>query len=342
MIPFWYPGKITLIEGVLEFHVFGLLVGIAVLVGTWIAQKRAEATQLNPRVIGDMGLWLVIIGFLFAHWFSVLAYFPERVFGEPCQAVTDCLIDGEQYVCRPNGRCNNGDWLEMLRIWSGISSFGGFIGATLGVVIFLNVQKVHVIPGLLVLEGGKGRPVLKYVDALAFGFAFAWIFGRMGCFSAHDHVGCATNSPLAVAFPDGWRRGVPAIEAFGPPGITPRYDLGFLEMLWSVGLSLFFLAVSRTRKVLRPGWYVAVMAMLYAPFRFYLDTLRAIDIDGADKRYFASLTEPGLTPGQLSAVAFFLVGCWLWWLGGRRLRDPEYMAWTDPEPITTQEKKKRG
>ncbi|MBU6162896.1 MAG: prolipoprotein diacylglyceryl transferase [Myxococcales bacterium] len=333
MIPFWYPDKITVVPDVLEFHVFGILVGIAVLLGSWIAQKRAESKGLNPRVVADLGLWLVIIGFIVAHVFSVLAYFPERVFGTPCEDTPNqaCLIRGEQFICGADGRCNDGSFMELLYIWSGISSFGGFLGAALGILIFISFKRIIIIPYLFELEGGKGRPVMKYLDAIAYGFAFAWIFGRMGCFSAHDHVGAVTSSPLAVAFPDGWRSGVPAVPGFGPEGITPRYDLGFLEMLWSVGISTFFYFWARTKEGLRPGWFVAMMMMCYAPFRFYLDTLRAIDIDGADKRYFADLVAPGLTPGHLSAIAVFLGGIAVWVYGGKLLKNAEYMAWFDGE-----------
>jgi phosphatidylglycerol:prolipoprotein diacylglycerol transferase len=193
------------------------------------------------------------------------------------------------------------------------------------------VKRIVIIPRLFELEGGKGRPVMKYLDTIAYGFAFAWIFGRMGCFTAHDHVGAVTSSPLAIAFPDGWRSGVPAVPGFGPAGITPRYDLGFMEMLWSIAISTFFYFWARTKEGLRPGWFVAVMMMCYAPFRFYLDTLRAIDIDGADKRYFADIVAPGLTPGHISAIAVFLGGIAVWVYGGKLLKNAEYMAWFDAE-----------
>jgi phosphatidylglycerol:prolipoprotein diacylglycerol transferase len=333
MVPFWYPGPIVLVPGKVEFHVFGILVGIAILVGSTIAQNRAMSRQLNGKVVADLGLWVVIVGFLFAHWVSVLAYFPERVFGDPCTEVSDCLIAGEQFECGASGRCNNGDPMELLRIWTGISSFGGFLGALIGILIWMNVTRIRIIPGFFELEGGKGRPVIKYLDAIAFGFAFAWIFGRLGCFSAHDHVGMVTSSPLAVAFPDGWRSGVPAVAGYGPTGITPRYDLGLLESLWAVGVSILYFAV-RNRQDLRPGWFIAVMTMLYAPFRFYLDSLRAIDISGADKRYFADLVPPGITPGQMGAVVVFILGVGVWVYGGRLMRDDAYRTRTDA-PVPT-------
>lgn len=332
MIPFWYPGPIELPFGPdwLEFHVFGILVGIGVVVGSWIAQQRADKVGLNPRVCADLGLWVVIVSFIFAHEFSLFAYFPERVFGMPCELPTDCFIDGEQFVCQDNGRCDNGSWTHVFQIWNGISSFGGFLGAFVAFITFFRLKKIVIIPGLFELAGGKGRPIIKYLDCIAIGFIIGWLFGRLGCFSAHDHVGVVSDFFLAVNFPDGWRSGVPADPTVGAPGFTPRFDLGFMEVIWCIPVALlFFLWGAKRQKELRPGWFISVMIMLYAPYRFFLDSLRATDISGADKRYFASILEPGLTPGQLSAVVLMALGVFLWFHGGRLKKDASYMAFFD-------------
>ncbi len=309
-IPFFETSPIVLIKDIIEIHVFGILVGIGVVLGTWLAQKRATEKNLSPVVVGDLGLWLVITGFIMAHQVSLFAYYPDRVFGP------------------------NGSWLEVLKISSGISSFGGFLGASLGMIWFFNVERIVIIPKMLEFRGGKGSPVLKYLDVMAYGFTVGWFFGRMGCFSAHDHVGLASASALAVNFPDGWRESVPAIAGYGAPGFTPRFDLGFLEMWYPAVLYLFFRFFADRQTGLRPGWYAAVFILFYAPVRFYLDTLRATDIGGADKRYFAELLSPGFTPGQFGAVAVLIVGLVIWVLGGIRAKDPAYMAQFEPDDPT--------
>jgi phosphatidylglycerol:prolipoprotein diacylglycerol transferase len=309
-IPFFETSPIVLIKDIIEIHVFGILVGIGVVLGTWLAQKRATEKNLSPVVVGDLGLWLVITGFIMAHQVSLFAYYPDRVFGP------------------------DGSWFEVLKISSGISSFGGFLGAALGMLWFFNVERIVLIPKMLEFRGGKGRPVLKYLDVMAYGFTVGWFFGRMGCFSAHDHVGLASASALAVNFPDGWRDSVPAIAGYGAPGFTPRFDLGFLEMWYPAVLYLFFRFVADRQTGLRPGWYAAVFILFYAPVRFYLDTLRATDIGGADKRYFAELLSPGFTPGQFGAVAVLIVGLVIWVLGGIRAKDPAYMAQFEPDDPT--------
>lgn len=314
----------------LEFHVFGILVGIGIVLGSWLAQRRAEETGLNGRVAADLGLWIVIVAFVFAHQVSLFAYFPERVFGTPCLSDAACAVDGVSHLC-VNGRCPDGDWLHVLRIWNGISSFGGFLGAVVAFVTFGRFRKIVIIPGFLELAGGKGRPMMKYLDAIAFGFSVGWLFGRLGCFSAHDHVGVASDFFLAVNFPDDWRAGVPNIASVGAPGFTPRFDLGFMEVLFCIPVVALFFGWARKRKRLRPGWFAAAMILPYAPYRFYLDTLRATDISGMDTRYFAGALGDGLTPGQIGAVVLAGVGVWLWIAGGRLAKKPGYLDFADGE-----------
>lgn len=330
MVPFWYPDAIGLPFGPdwFEFHVFGILVGIGVVLGSWIAQKRAEDTGLNPRVAADLGLWIVIVAFIFAHEFSLFAYFPERVFGTECTAAAQCLIDGEQFTCRPNGRCDDGSWTHIFQIWNGISSYGGFLGALVAFLTFFRFKRIVVIPKMFELAGGKGRPMLKYLDVIAFGFAFGWLFGRLGCFSAHDHVGVVSDAFFAVNFPNDWRAGVPNDPSVGAPGFTPRVDLGLMEVFFCIPVIALHWAM-RKRRDLRPGWFACAMILPYAPYRFFLDSLRATDISGADKRYFADLISPGLTPGQLGSIVLLVLGLFLWWYGGRLKRDAAYMAFVD-------------
>lgn len=161
---------------------------------------------------------------------------------------------------------------EMLLTLGGFSSFGGFLGAVLGALAWRVRHR---------------RPVLPFIDLTLSVFPIAWSFGRAGCTVAHDHPGVFTSAsnPLAFAFPDG-----------------PRWDLGFLEMLFSVVLSI---VVVRAWRSPRPsGYYVALTTLAYSPVRFLLDFLRADVAHGGDARYAF------LTPGQWAAIALAGVGLW--------------------------------
>lgn len=167
--------------------------------------------------------------------------------------------------------------MNLLR-WSGLSSYGGFFGTVFGVTMWHRRHKI---------------PFLNIADTTSFGFPFGWFFGRMGCFVVHDHPGRVTDFFLAV---DGY-------VGAGTPPYPPRHDLGFYEVLWSVGMCILFLVLWRKKRP--PGTYLALLCVLYAPIRFGLDFLRAEVDEGGDVRYF------GLTPGHYASIVFLLIGLWL-------------------------------
>ena len=90
-----------------------------------------------------------------------------------------------------------------------------------------------------------------------------------------------------------------------------RHNLGFYELL----LTLFVLLPAvyvLSRRPRPPGTSVAVLAALYAPARFGLDFLRAVDLASADKRY------AGLTPAQWACLVVTVVAIGMLRRGARR------------------------
>jgi phosphatidylglycerol:prolipoprotein diacylglycerol transferase len=162
--------------------------------------------------------------------------------------------------------------LVLLQVWGSMSSFGGIIGGLIG-------------GGWLCRRRGlSGSQMLVFLDILGFAFPFAWIFGRAGCALAHDHVGIPTTNFFAVRFPDG-----------------PRFDLGLLELLYTIAMAGLFLLLGRRP---RPtGFFVGLFFTLYGPVRFGFDVLRT-----GDERYL------GWTPGQYGSVAATLLGVLLLFL----------------------------
>ncbi|HEX8954426.1 MAG TPA: prolipoprotein diacylglyceryl transferase [Polyangia bacterium] len=159
--------------------------------------------------------------------------------------------------------------VDIINPISGFSSFGGFTGALIG--LFVWCRRNH-------------EPVMPYADSLAYGLATGWMFGRLGCFTAHDHPGRHTSFFLAVHYPDG-----------------PRHDLGLDEALWAAAMALTFAWLRHRRK--QPlGTYVSILTIAYAPVRFGLDFLRATDVPEPDARYF------GLTPAQWGCILVLIAG----------------------------------
>jgi phosphatidylglycerol:prolipoprotein diacylglycerol transferase len=218
MIPYFEQPNIPM--GPLTIHGFGLMVAAAVLVGTWILRRRAVLEGLEPMLAQQLVTWVLVAGFLGAHLVDRFVYFPRETLADP---------------------------MSILRLWEGLSSFGGFLGAVVGILLFLRGHSL----------GGHSW---RYLDVVAFAFPFGWVFGRLGCFMAYDHPGSPTNFLLGQRYRDG----------------VIRHNLGLEEALYTVVLAGLFAAIGKRRR--GPGFYVGALAILYAPFRFSLDFLRKIDV----------------------------------------------------------------
>ena len=243
MIPYFVIPPLKL--GPLSFHAFGALVALGFILGSHLAAKRASRVGLNPQVIYDVSLLCIIFGFLGAHVFDSLTARPEEVLKNP---------------------------LELLKVWSGLSSYGGFLGA--GIALWVYFKR-------------KGIPFLPYADALMFGLFPGWILGRLGCFTAHDHPGELSDFVLAVQFPGG-----------------ARHDLGLYEAFLTMVLTAILFFIGRKGDVNHPksGAIYAWMLVLYGVPRFFLDFLRK---PGTNPEYF------GIKPAQYSSIAIVLLGLYM-------------------------------
>jgi phosphatidylglycerol:prolipoprotein diacylglycerol transferase len=241
VIPYIQIPSLPLIGG-LAIHPFGVLVAAGVCMGWWFIRKRAPSYGISDAQIAGAMTWAVVAGFVGAHLVEALFYKPDKL---------------------------QRDGLLALLKFDGLSSFGGFFGAAVGLTIWVRRNR---------------QSWLKYGDLIVQGLVVGWIFGRAGCFLAHDHPGARSAFFLAVQYPGG-----------------PRHDLGLYEFLFTL---LFLLPVMlwMNRRVWRPGTYLAVMMLLYAPVRFGLDFLRATDVPNADPRTL------GLTAGHYSALLLLAMG----------------------------------
>jgi phosphatidylglycerol:prolipoprotein diacylglycerol transferase len=182
------------------------------------------------------------------------------------------------------------DPLYLLKLWDGLSSYGGFSGAILGALAWKYTRRERALP---------------YVDMVASAFPLAWVFGRAGCSVAHDHPGRISNAWIAVRYPSG--------SAF-----VGRFDLGLYEMLLTIPLAVAF-AILWKRKVRPYGFFTGMMCTAYAPVRFFLDFLRAPDdggVAGADPRY------AGLTPAQWASFGLLAIGVYFLRLAKRPENQP--------------------
>ncbi len=274
----------------LPIQPFGLLVATGVMVGYRLGERRAKQVGLDPLVYADLVAHILVGGFVAGHVLDAFAYHPDQVADDYHQ-----IVNGTFWRYAEDGI----RFPYTLKLWAGLSSFGGFTGATIGALVWKFRRKV---------------PLIAVTDVVMWAFPFGWIFGRTGCFVVHDHPGVVTNFFLAVAD-----------YQVGYPPYQPRHDLGLYEVLWCAAVLpvLWWLQY----KKLPRGFFLAVIPTVYAPVRFGFDFLRASPAelgDHADPRYF------GLTPAHYASLALFMVGLALCWrvFKGAPIELPEYARWT--------------
>lgn len=271
--------------GPLTLHPFGILVATGVLVGTALTTRRARRMGVDVHKLNSFITWMLVAGFIGGHVLDALFYHWEDVKKDP---------------------------LLLVKLWEGLSSFGGFIGGATGIVLWKFIEKKR--HGGLVFHKWPGRPILPYADLVLSVFPIGWVFGRGGCAVVHDHKGIKASAEMfgVVEFPVGreaeWEKlnkfdTVGFIKLFH--GVDYRFDLGLLEWMFTVVIAACFLLTWRRR--LATGTYVAVTCIVYAPVRFLMDYLRDRDPLSGDTRY------AGLTPAQWSCIALLGFGLFMVW-----------------------------
>jgi phosphatidylglycerol---prolipoprotein diacylglyceryl transferase len=266
----YIPGVNTLIDPAHPPSIkpFGTLVALGVYIGSVVAMRHARQRGLNEKKMSEFIFWVVGLGFVGGHMLDAIFYHPGRLVRDPWE--------GFKYF---------------FALWDGLSSYGGFIGAVIGALAWRLYRK---------------EPILGFCEVINSAFPLAWVFGRAGCASVHDHPGMPSDAWFAVQ---------PSLLNNWPVG---RLDLGLIEMVLTIPLAVAFLILWH-RKPERPlGFYTGFMCVAYAPVRFFLDFLREDERDallsGGDPRY------GGLTPAQWACFGLLAMGIYflrIWYKGQR-------------------------
>jgi phosphatidylglycerol:prolipoprotein diacylglycerol transferase len=256
-LPYFHLGSLDV--GI-PIQAFGVIVAIGVLIGAGLLRRYAEWHGVEDDHIRGLTGWVTVCGFIGAHVFDVLFY------------------QWDKFVANP---------ILILKIWEGISSYGGFLGGAFGWWFYV---------------WWKRLPMRLLADVTIVGLLPAFSIGRIGCTVVSDHIGAAVDTTkwyavLAMDYP---RHMGDLAEHY--PEITtptiPAWNLGFLELLYLVPVNLFILWYAfRSSKRPNAGMVTVLTGVLYAPVRFFLDYLRVNP--EADPRYL------GLTFAQWASIGFF-------------------------------------
>src|SRR3984957_9456309 len=240
MIPYIHVPDLHL--GPLTLHPFGLLVATGVIIGTALATSRARRLGVDLDRLNSFITWMLAGGFIGGHMLDEIFYHPSEIAHR---------------------------WYSLFMLWEGLSSFGGFTGGLIGVLLW---KYFEMMPNWAIRRRATPQPILPFCDVILAVFPVAWIFGRSGCSTVHDHPGLLLRDAkdplhglLAVAYP-GPGDAVPPEKFALLTGHAPRVDAGPHELLFP--LFLAGLRALTWRKKLATGTYVVVVSLAYAPVRF--------------------------------------------------------------------------
>lgn len=240
-LPYWVPPSLPPRErGDTGFALqpFGMIVAAGVLIGASIMRRFSERHGVDDDDLRALTGWIIATGFIGAHVFDVLVYEPHKL--------------SEQGP------------IILLKLWDGISSYGGFVGGAMGYLFFVWWKRLQ---------------WALMADICIVGLLPAFSIGRIGCTVVHDHPGSPTSFALGFDYPASFVNNL-------DPSITTGmrlHNLGMYELAYLIPINLLVLWLAFKKKQRLPAGVIAVLVgALYAPVRFFLDYLRW---DKTDPRY---------------------------------------------------------
>src|ERR1041385_2761872 len=195
---------------------FGMIVAAGVLIGATPLRRYAEWHGVSDEHIRGLLTWVMVAGFLGAHEFDVLAYNWAKLGDSTINAPASWWPGFLPVALWPS------NWWLPLRIWDGISSYGGFIGGAIGFAIYV---------------WWKRLPPRLFADITIVGLLPAFSIGRIGCTLVSDHIGAAVDpnawySFLAMDYPRSLNLADLAVDNPGTSEFIRAWNLGLIEFLY--------------------------------------------------------------------------------------------------------------
>ncbi len=221
-----------------SFHIYfyGILITLGVVAATLLARAEAKRRGLNPDIVYDMLIWVVIAGIVGARIWHVLTPPPSMV----AQGITT-----HYYLTHP---------LDMIDIRKGGLGIPGAVGGgVLAMWIYARRQKLNLI---------------AWLDIVAPGLALAQAIGRWGNFFNQELYGAPTNLPWKIYID-------PLHRMPGFQNVAYYHPLFLYESLWNLANMAVLLWLGRRFKDrLKTGDIFLGYLVIYPLGRFLLDFLR--------------------------------------------------------------------
>jgi phosphatidylglycerol---prolipoprotein diacylglyceryl transferase len=222
--------------GPLYIHFYGIILMLGALAAAWLATVEARRRDLDPEIVWDALIWVLIGGILGARLWHILTPPPSMV----AQGIT-----ASWYLTHP---------LDALSIWKGgLGIPGAVIGGVLALYLYCRRHKLD---------------FRVWADISAPALALGQAIGRWGNFVNQELYGSPTNLPWAVRIDPQYR--LPGYE-----NISTYHPLFLYESLWSLANMGFLLWLGRRfPERLKPGDIFLIYLIIYPVGRFFLEFLR--------------------------------------------------------------------
>ena len=221
-----------------SFHIYfyGIIIMLGVVAATFLVSAEAKRRGLNPEIVLDMLVWLVIAGIIGARIWHILTPPPSMV----AQGITT-----QYYLTHP---------LTMIDIRNGgLGIPGAVFGGALAMWIYTRRKKIN---------------FATWLDLAAPGLALAQAIGRWGNFFNQELYGAPTNLPWKIYID-------PAHRLAGFQEYAYYHPLFLYESLWNLANMAILLWLSRRfSDRLKAGDIFLGYLVIYPLGRFLLDFLR--------------------------------------------------------------------
>jgi phosphatidylglycerol:prolipoprotein diacylglycerol transferase len=269
---FTSPGPIVYRIGPITIRWYGLLIATAVLLGVSLSQYLAKRRHVNPDLLGDLAIWLVIGAIPAARLYYV-------------------LFEWSQYANNPQ---------RIIAIWEGgIAIHGAILGGTLAALIFAKLKRVSFwqLADLVAPSVILGQAIGRWGN-----FFNSEAFGRPTDLPWKLYI------PPYITLEDSQRRWLrpPGYEKFDYFHPTFLYESLWDLMVFGLLMFLFFRGLQGKPR-LRTGTLFLLYLPAYSLGRFWIEGLRTDSLMLGPLRIAQIISLVGIALGLAGLAWLYLV-----------------------------------
>jgi phosphatidylglycerol:prolipoprotein diacylglycerol transferase len=222
--------------GPLPIRFYGIIIMLGVMAAAWLASREAKRRGLDPELVLDGLIWVVIAGVIGSRLWHILTPTPTDVAAG---------LTTQYYLTHP---------LAAINIRSGgLGVPGAVIGGAIAILLFAR---------------RKNLDVLVWLDVAAPGVALAQAIGRWGNFVNQELYGPPTDLPWGIFIEPQYR--LPGLNAY-----THFHPLFLYESLWNLmNMAILLWVGRRFEDKLIPGDIFLGYLIIYPLGRFLLEFIR--------------------------------------------------------------------